>query len=166
MFEALILLVFPAAMIYAAISDLLTMKISNWVSIILVLGFVIMAVWSGMDLETFLRHAAAGLSMLAICFAMFAFGWIGGGDAKFFSATALWFGWSNLFAFALLASVCGGVITMALLFVRWVRLPDWMHRVSWISRLHRADTGVPYGIALGIAGLILYPYTTWMQPLF
>ncbi len=162
MLEVLILLVFPGAMIYAAISDLLTMKISNWVSIVLVLSFLVVAAWSGMDLETFLIHVAVGLSMLAICFAMFAFGWIGGGDAKFFSATALWFGWSNLFAFAFLASIFGGVITIALLSARWIRLPDWMQRIDWISRLHRADTGVPYGIALGIAGLILYPKTDWM----
>lgn len=166
MLELLILLVFPAAMIYAAASDLLTMKISNWVSIVLVLGFVVMAMWSGMDIKTFALHAAAALAMLVICFTMFTLGWIGGGDAKFFSATALWLGWSNLFAYAFLASVFGGVITLALIFVRWVPLPDWMHRVGWIARLHRADTGVPYGIALGFAGLVIYPSTIWASPLF
>ena len=32
-------------------------------------------------------------------------------------------------------------------------------------RLHRADAGVPYGIALAAAALAVYPHTIWMRPL-
>lgn len=165
MYEFLILLLFPGAMAFAAASDLVTMRISNWVSAVLVTGFAVMAVWSGMDMATFGMHFAAGSAMLAICFTMFALGWIGGGDAKLFAATALWFGWTGLFEYAFLASVFGGVLTLALLYARDLRMPDRMARVPWISRLHRADAGVPYGIALGIAGLAVYPDTVWMQSL-
>jgi prepilin peptidase CpaA len=35
----------------------------------------------------------------------------------------------------------------------------------WIARLHAADTGVPYGIALAVAGLLVYPKTIYMQAL-
>jgi prepilin peptidase CpaA len=33
-----------------------------------------------------------------------------------------------------------------------------------VNRLHRLDGGVPYGIALAAAALLVYPETTWMQP--
>jgi prepilin peptidase CpaA len=31
-----------------------------------------------------------------------------------------------------------------------------------VQRLHRMDSGVPYGIALAAAALAVYPQTTWM----
>ena len=34
---------------------------------------------------------------------------------------------------------------------------------DWVKRLHRLDGGVPYGIALAAAALLIYPYTPWMQ---
>jgi prepilin peptidase CpaA len=32
-------------------------------------------------------------------------------------------------------------------------------------RLHRVDAGVPYGIALAAAAIMVYPHTIWMKPL-
>ena len=34
---------------------------------------------------------------------------------------------------------------------------------EWVKRLHRLDGGVPYGIALAAAALLIYPDTPWMQ---
>jgi prepilin peptidase CpaA len=36
---------------------------------------------------------------------------------------------------------------------------------AWVDRLHRKDAGVPYGIALAAAALLIYPYTVWMKAL-
>ncbi|MFX5734403.1 prepilin peptidase, partial [Acinetobacter baumannii] len=82
MTELAILLVFPAMMAFAAASDLFTMTISNRVSLILIAGFVVLALVTGMSWEVIGMHALAGLAVLVITFAFFAFGWIGGGDAK------------------------------------------------------------------------------------
>jgi prepilin peptidase CpaA len=38
-------------------------------------------------------------------------------------------------------------------------LPSWAARLDWVARLHHPETGVPYGIALAVAGLALYPQT-------
>jgi len=35
--------------------------------------------------------------------------------------------------------------------------------MGWIARLYRADTGIPYGIALGAAAVAVYPKTPWME---
>ena len=85
---------FPALMAYAACSDLLTMRISNRVSLILFFGFVVMGFALRLPLDAWLMHFAAGGLVLVITFALFAAGWVGGGDAKLAAVTAMWLGWT------------------------------------------------------------------------
>jgi len=59
----------------------------------------------------------------------------------------------------------GGVLTLALLEFRKLSLPSRLARSEWIERLHRPEGGVPYGIALAAAALLIYPSTTWMEAL-
>ncbi len=89
MIDAIRLSLFPALMLFAAWSDLFTMTISNRVSIILVAGFAVMATVMGLSASDMLWHVAAGAVVLAVGFTFFAFGWIGGGDAKLAATTAL-----------------------------------------------------------------------------
>ena len=42
-------------------------------------------------------------------------------------------------------------------------LPGLLARQPWAQRLHRNDSGVPYGIALAAAALAIYPDTIWMR---
>lgn len=154
------LIVFPALMAYAAMSDLLTMTISNRVSIALVLGFLAMAWASGMPAGVLLEnHLACGAAMLVLTFALFSFGWIGGGDAKLAASTAVWLGWANLFDYGLAASVLGAGLTLGILYLRKFELPPVLQGRAWLARIHLAGNGVPYGIALAIAGLAIYPET-------
>lgn len=162
--DILLLFFFPALMAFAAVSDLLTMTISNRVSLLLVAGFVAMALLTGMPLATFGLHVAAGALVLVITFAMFACGWIGGGDAKLAAATGMWCGFAVLLDYLLAASVFGGLLTLLLLYWRTVWLPQFAMKISWIARLHHHQTGIPYGIALAAAGLVVYPHTQiWMR---
>lgn len=163
MTEAIKLLLFPAMMAFAASSDLLTMTIPNRVSLIMLGGFLLLAVTTGMTLEQFALHAGAGLLVLVIAFGFFARGWIGGGDAKLAAATALWFGFEHLLSYALYASIFGGVLTLALLQYRAIPLPSMLVGRAWAERLHEPRGGVPYGIALAIAAMVVYPSTAWMQ---
>jgi prepilin peptidase CpaA len=43
-------------------------------------------------------------------------------------------------------------------------LPGALAEQDWVKRLHQFDGGVPYGIALAAAALLIYPDTAWMQP--
>ncbi len=155
--------VFPLAMAYAAISDLMTMTISNRLTLILVVAFVVLSPATGMDLGTFGFHWAAGGAVLAVAFTCFAFGWIGGGDAKLASVTALWLGWNSTIEFIAIASIFGGALTLLLLTFRRSVLPAFIIRQPWIQRLHDERAGVPYGVALAAAGLATYPHTIWMH---
>jgi prepilin peptidase CpaA len=161
--DAVRLVLFPALMAFAASSDLFTMTISNKVTLVLIAGFVVLAPLSGMSPHDMLSHAGAAAAVLAVTFVFFARGWIGGGDAKLAAATALWLGFDHLTAYLLYASVFGGVLTLAIIRFRTIPLPQTLADQEWLKRLHRFDGGVPYGIALAAAALLIYPDTTWMH---
>ena len=157
------MLLFPALMAFAASSDLFTMTISNRVSLALVAGFLVLARASGMGLTDMLAHAGAGAAVLAIGFTCFAMGWVGGGDAKVPAAVALWFGFDHLLNYLLYASLFGGALTILLLEFRQWPLPYALSGQAWLLRLHARETGIPYGIALAIGALMIYPETEWMR---
>ena len=159
------MLVFPLLMAYAASSDLLTMRISNRLVLLLVGGFFVIALLAGFPLETIGMHVAAAAIVLAMSFAFFSFGWIGGGDAKLIAATTLWFGFGQMLPYLVYASLLGGALTLSLLAVRRWPLPLLLKQVVWIDRLHDGKTGVPYGIALAAAGLLVYPGSLAFQRL-
>jgi prepilin peptidase CpaA len=160
--DALRLMLFPAMMAFAASSDLLTMTISNRVSLILIASFFVLALASGMATADLLSHAGAAGIALIIGFGCFARGWIGGGDAKLAAVTALWLGFDYLVTYLIYASLFGGVLTVALLQFRMWPMPRLLAGQEWAQRLHSKDAGVPYGIALAAAALVIYPDTPWM----
>jgi prepilin peptidase CpaA len=156
------LLLFPALMAFAASSDLLTMTISNRLSLALAGGFVLLTLVTGMGLYAFGMHLAAAAVVLVVAFIFFSQGWIGGGDAKLAAATALWFGFDHLLDYMIYASLFGGALTLTILQFRKLPLPTFLARQPWITRLHETGGGVPYGIALAAAALFVYPKTGWM----
>jgi prepilin peptidase CpaA len=156
------LLLFPALMAFAASSDLLTMTISNRISLALAGTFFLLTLITGMSLAAIGMHVAAGALVLAVCFGLFSQGWIGGGDAKLAAATALWFGFDFLLDYLIYASLLGGVLTLLFIMFRKLPLPGPLARQAWILRLHDAGGGIPYGIALAAAALVVYPKTGWM----
>ena len=160
--DAIRLLLFPALMAFAASSDLLTMTISNRLSLALAAAFFAVTLIVGMSLPAIGMHVVAGAIVLAVAFGFFAMGWIGGGDAKLAAATVLWFGFDHLLDYLLYAALFGGVLTLLLIYFRKLPLPGTLARQVWIQRLHETGGGVPYGIALAAAALTVYPKTGWM----
>jgi prepilin peptidase CpaA len=157
------LTLFPALMAFAAASDLFTMTISNRVSLALTAGFLVLALLSGMGVYDILSHVGAGAAVLGVAFACFALGWIGGGDAKVAAGAALWFGFGHLLNYLVYASLFGGALTLLLLQFRQWPLPYALAGQPWLLRLHAKETGIPYGIALAIGALTIYPDTDWIK---
>jgi prepilin peptidase CpaA len=160
--DAIRLLLFPALMAFAASSDLFTMTISNRISLALAGGFLVLTLVTGMSLAAVGMHVAAAALVLVIAFGFFTQGWIGGGDAKLAAATALWFGFGHLLDYLTYAALLGGVLTIILIQFRKLPLPGVLARQKWILRLHEKGGGVPYGIALAAAAMLIYPKTGWM----
>lgn len=165
MLELAILFIFPWAMALAATTDLFTMTISNRLCLGITLAFFVLAPFVGIGLVDMGWHLAAGAAVLVASFTLFAFGLIGGGDAKLSAAIALWLGHSFTFEFLLYGAIFGGQLTIAILILRNYHLPFNLGRFAWIDRLHNKDNGVPYGVALAISGLIVYTDTPFFQTL-
>ena len=157
------LMLFPALMAFAAASDLFTMTISNRVSLALIAGFLVLAPLGGMGLHDMILHIGAGATVLVAAFACFAMGWVGGGDAKVAAGVALWFGFNHLLDYLVYASLFGGALTLLLLQFRQWPLPYPLSGQAWLNRLHDRQSGIPYGIALALGALIVYPQTEWIK---
>ncbi|MGB3809130.1 MAG: prepilin peptidase [Parvibaculum sp.] len=155
--------VFSAAMIFAGLRDLTTMTIPNWLTLALVLAFCIFAPLVAMPLSEIGMHVGVAFAVLLVGMAFFAKGWIGGGDAKLMAATALWVGWSQALPYFVVASLLGGALTMLILGFRKLPLPAMLVRQQWLSRLHDRGEGVPYGMALAAAALIIFPDTDFFR---
>jgi prepilin peptidase CpaA len=163
--DILLITIFPAAMALSAATDLFTMTVPNRIALVLVAGFFVLAPLVGFGWTELGLHVALAAAALVIGFAMFSFGWIGGGDAKLFAATCLWLGPEMLFSYGMLTALFGGVLTLGLLFWRRLPLPMMLNSQGWLVRLHSPREGVPYGIALAAAGLMVYPQTPFMAAL-
>lgn len=153
--------VFPIVVTVAACYDLLTMQIPNRFPAALAVAFLALALLSGLPLATIGFHFLAGLGLLIGTFALFAFGYLGGGDAKLASAIALWLGIEQALPFLVLTALFGGALSLVVLAFRSVPLPAFL--LSWppALRLHEKGAGVPYGVALAAAALMVFPETPW-----
>jgi prepilin peptidase CpaA len=156
----------PTMLAYACFSDLFSMRISNRLCFAVLAAFIVFSILTAMPPMAVLWHVLAGLLVLAVSFTLFAFGWIGGGDAKFVAAAAVWLGFGQLWEYFAISSLLGGALTLAILFLRSHPLPQSLASVGWIGKLHDKGTGVPYGIALGIAAIMLLPHGTIWQATF
>ncbi|WP_297106808.1 prepilin peptidase [uncultured Devosia sp.] len=161
----LALLLFPAVMAFAASSDLLTMRISNKLVLLLAAGFVVMALIVELPLQQFAMHVLCAFIVLVVAFAMFAMRWIGGGDAKLAAATTLWLGFGLTLPYLAYTALLGGVLTLLILVLRRVPLPDAVQSAQWLSRLRDPKQGVPYGVAMAVAGLMTYSNTAIFERL-
>ena len=109
------------------------------------------------------RFRVLSAVVLVVAFGCFAMGWVGGGDAKLAASAALWFGFAELMNYLLYASLFGGVLTILLLQLRQLPLPYALTGQTWLMRLHAKESGIPYGIALAIGALAVYPQTEWVK---
>lgn len=162
--QILIITILPALFILTAIWDITSFTIPNVLVLALLSLFVVFAgaaaiSGTGMGWYDAGFHLLAGVIGLAAGMALFATGVIGGGDAKLFAVTTLWLGLNALFHYAILVTLIGGLLTLAILFVRRTPLPLFLMKYEWVRRLHDRKAGIPYGVALAGAALMTLPHT-------
>ncbi len=158
----LMLCIFPAMMIAAALSDLTTMTIPNRISAILILAFFPAALLAGLPLSTVLGCLAVGFAGLVVGAVMFALRWIGGGDAKVMAAAGLWLGVAGGTAFLFWTAVAGGVFAMALLLARYWGQVYVLGAPRWVGRLLEPRGDIPYGVAICCGALAAFPESALM----
>ena len=162
--QAVLLAIFPAMVIVAGLRDVTSYTIPNWISGVLVLGFFPAAFAVAMPMGAFGLHLGIGFAGLVAGMAMFALGWIGGGDAKLFAAAGLWLGMPAILTYLLVTGVAGGALAVGLLGLRsmWLR-PYVQTGPAWFGRLATPGENVPYGVAIAVGALIAFPASLLAQ---
>lgn len=131
-----------ALLLVAAVCDIRRREIDHWMVIaiaLLAIPFWLsegLAFWPDMVLQLGL----AGL-VFTIFAAMFAFGWMGGGDVKLLAALALWLPWQALLLMLVIMSFAGGILTLGM--------------VVWSKLKRGPNPEIPYGVAIAFSGLWL-----------
>ena len=155
--KTLVLAVFALLVIAAAVKDLSSFTIPNWISVALALAFVPAALIAGDSLVNIGISFAVAVGVLVIAAGMFALGWIGGGDAKLMAAAALWVGLKGLAPFALYTGFAGGALALGLVALRstWIR-PLAEAGPAWARRLATPGEAAPYGVAISVGALAAF----------
>lgn len=151
------LAVLPALVIMAGLTDLTSMKIPNWISGLLILGFFPAALLVGLSPTEVAIHVGVGLAALFVGAAMFAMRWLGGGDAKLLASGCLWFGLGGAAPFLLWTCVVGGLFCLALMLARQWAAPYVAGAPGWVGRLMEPKGDIPYGVAIAVGALLAFP---------
>jgi prepilin peptidase CpaA len=159
MFENLILSAVALALIMAAVYDVATLTIPNWLSLALLGMFPAAGILAGFGPADWAWHLAAGAAALCAGIAVFAFGFAGGGDAKLFAAGALYMGFGAFGQFVFAVAMAGGALVLVLLILRRIPLPAAVVAQPWVARLYQKGQGVPYGVAIAAGALLVLPQT-------
>ncbi len=152
----ILLSVFPVLVIVAALKDVTTMTIPNWLCGALALAFFPAALASGLPLSTAGVHLGVGFAALLVGMGMFAARWLGGGDAKLLAAAALWLGWPDTGTFLVVTALAGGVLTMTLISARKLAPMLPTRGPGWSARLLEPKGDIPYGVAIAAGALFAF----------
>ena len=156
--QTLLLLIFPVLTIGGALKDLTSFTIPNAISLVLAGAFPLAALALGLPLGAVGASVAVGVGALVMGMAMFAAGWIGGGDAKLFAAAALWLGLPGALSYLLFTGVAGGALAVGLLALRSPPVRAAMPAgPAWLVRLAAPGESVPYGVAIALGALAAFP---------
>ena len=137
---------------FAAIRDISTLTIPNWVNACIAgLGLAALAV-SGSPMATMGWHLALGVGAFIVCMGLFFAGAFGGGDAKMIPAVLLWVGPGGAVSFILWTAIFGGVLAVLLLPIRSVAPGGVLINRRFASLEEGA--GAPYAVAIA-AGLFV-----------
>lgn len=165
--QILPLILFAGLVVVAGLKDVTSYTIPNWISLALIAAFPVAALAAGVGWSAVGLCLAFGLGALVVGMAMFAFGWVGGGDAKLLAACALWLGWPAGVAFLLSTALAGGALTLGLMTLR----SGWLDPVivggpAWVRRLGDKKGDIPYGVAIAVGALSALPQSAIGLSLF
>lgn len=128
------------ALLVAAVTDLRSRRIGNWLTGAIALAAPLFWAASGLDLwPEIAKQIGVALATFAVLAVLFRFGAMGGGDVKLLTALALWIEPSLFLSFLFVMALLGGVVTI--LFGAW-----------HVARRRRERLAVPYGVAIALAG--------------
>ncbi len=166
MLQTLSIFILPAAAIVAAMIDVASYKIPNWLTALTAALFFPMAALTGMPLVEFGWHLLAGFVLFFAGYGLFVLRLFGGGDAKLMAAIGLWFGPSSSFEFLLMTAIAGGGLALAVAIWSFItmfwELQGSLSASTIGQKMKNMNFSLPYGFALCVGAILAFPHTWWM----
>jgi prepilin peptidase CpaA len=144
---------FFVLLVCAVLCDLCWMRIPNWLTAMTALLFPLAALATPVPVA-WMSHLAAGGLVFGACVLLFLFGWMGGGDVKLLGGVALWVGLARLPDYVVLVILLGGMLTTALVLVRWL-VGRMVVNPCGLPLVLRSK-GVPYGVAISGGAFLMF----------
>jgi prepilin peptidase CpaA len=143
-FTQVLAIILAALLVWAAIVDLKTRTIPDWLNIVVAVMAPLFWWASGIAFYPDAVEQVCGAILIFVTFfAMFALGGMGGGDVKLGTALSLWFTPLATLKFFVVTSLAGGIVSIG----AWI----YHHKIRRLE----GKTEVPYGVAIAFGGLWL-----------
>jgi len=146
---------FVVLCIYAALIDLETMTIPNWLNGWLAFLAIPALIVAAPGWEVAGAHLLIGAIAICATIGLFFVGAFGGGDAKFIPAVLLWIGPAGAMPFLLATAIAGGILTMVILAARYF-FPVGVNPGFGVATFEE-QKGVPYGVAIAAGAFYALP---------
>jgi len=156
--------VFVIALLYAAISDVRTLEIANWIPVTIILAFLPAAILSGIPGTSIAIHYGTALIIFSGGAILFTKGLAGGGDVKFLAAVCAWWNLEQLGRYLVAVALLGGVL--GLIAILASRMDRIRRLVPWLEEGDTMKQPVPYGIAIAGGALIMFDTLPVLPDLF
>jgi prepilin peptidase CpaA len=144
-------------MAWGMVSDIRTLNIPNVIPVILFVLFLPASLMAGWSFGDIALQYGAGLALLVPLIFLYAGGYIGGGDLKLLVATAVWIGWQAMATYLITAALIGGGLALIVLSLRKMPELPYLRRLPWLRPSTGPAEGIPYGVAIAVAAIILFP---------
>lgn len=157
------ILVFPLLVTIAGAADVASRRIPNWLTGVTAACFLPFALATGLPLSLIWIHVATAGVLLFLGYALFAFGMLGGGDAKMIAVSGLWLGFPCSILFVLFSALAGGALALAISIWFMSSLESSIRSDRLARLLSPLAPDVPYGFALAVGAILATPFSWWMR---
>lgn len=138
----------------AACTDIKDRRISNWITLSLIISFCLFATLGVRELAL-VHHLAWGAIALVALLPIFTLGKIGGGDVKLLVAVLIWSGPISGLQVMFLTALLGGGLALITLSPMVKFLWDWLRmKFGVLEEIVTFPTArsIPYGVVISLAG--------------
>lgn len=160
----------PIMISLGALTDIYGYIIPNILSIILIIGFYLFAfLHPNFTSDDIINHTLSALLVLSITFTMFAFGFLGGGDAKLLATSSLWFGFGDLSGYIFYVTMAGGILSMIFMVWRRTKPFNFYNQFIPLERMfHGPETqqhiplkkrSIPYAVGIMLGFYFYLPHS-------
>lgn len=151
---------FFALCLFAALIDIETLTIPNWLNGWLAFLFIPAAILAAPGWDVVGLHLLVGTIAFIVSVALFFIGLYGGGDAKFIPAVMLWLGPAGAMPFLLWTAIAGGVLTIVVVIMRGL-MPRGVTPGFGVATFEDRK-GVPYGVAIATGAFLAAPASPFL----